>query len=786
MNTVKRHLVVAIGLTLFSLPVLAQTNGSGTVQQSSPLTQAATKVKSKKGNASTLVKLKLSTTPDPTPISGSIQLGIGYLNQDSYKFGEWTGLSTKGGYPLANVTIGQIPAWDSSNPNYWVLRGENLGLKSRTLSLQIGSFGSDNLTLSYQGIPHYEWQDALTPYSQVGENKFVLPSGFGGVDVSSASAWQSSVTNNLDPNLHTVNLMTDRQITKIQYTTKLTPHWTIMAQFRHDKKQGLLDFGSVIDGNGFSPASVLLPLPISYKINRIRFQGTYHTRNLVVSLGYLGSFYHDNLTSYEWQSAFTGESTWVNGAWPNGEGLAATPPDNMFNQGLFSGSWDLPSFYNTHVIWDASWGVETQDASLLPYTINTAVTTVNLPTLNANSQVKTTQDNLRIVTSPTERMELVAAFRYHDHADNSESFAFYPVYSAQTQSTTAYHNLPYSYRRETVKLALSYDLGRHIRPFIRYRYQEYHREFVAVGRTRSNRVLAGLNMNVGPMVQFRLTGDYGRRNGSFYMGSYRTQLEATGVYVAAADTNPTANLGVWEWDPLMQMFWFANRTRTGGQFSVDVTPPGPVYVSLNGQYNNDSYSDTTLGLLSNRNQTYSLDVGYTPSRTISSNAYFTYQRINWGQAGIYFPGFNYSQAFNFADYWHLASSQPMYMAGLNVKDRDLYIGLPHPVGLTFNASYSYSSAGIDVTTGSALASKAGAMPQITMRCLHFGVTGNYHFSPRLALQLGVAWERYLTSNWQYTNVAPGTIGPSDPAITMGIGSPDYSVTWTTLAIRYLF
>lgn len=787
MYTRNRYLVVGVGLALAGLPALARPAGAAppptsAVTQGLMLAQTDMAVPS---GAQGAAPANNGSAAPGTPVSGSIQLGGGYLNNDAYKFGEWTGV-VGGGYPLANIEFGKSPAWDSKDPDYWQVKGLNLGLASRTVSAEMGKRGSYKLSVSYQGIPHYEWENARTPYTQVGASTFRLPSNFGGVDVSSATAWQTSVTNNLNPNLHDVDLKTYRDITRVKYTARLNRHWSIDAQFRHDEKEGRMDFGSVLDGNGFSPASVLLPLPISYKINQLRFMGNYHGHGLNMSFGYLGSFYNDNLSSYQWDSAFTGEGNWVNGNYPNGRGLASTPPDNVFHQAIFSGSWGTP-FHDTHVVWDAAYGLEDQSAALLPYTTNPAITINSpLPTLNANAQVKTTQANLRLVTSPVERMEVVAALRYHDHADNNETFAFYPVTAdVGNQASTPVYNLPYSYRRETAKLSLAYNF-RHIRPFLRYRYRSYYRSFVAVGQTQGNRFTAGFNANMGSLVQMRVSGHYGRRHGTFYRNSFRTQLSETGVYNPAGDTNPQANLNLWTWDPLQQMFWFANRTRNGGQLSLNLTPPGPVTLTLSAQYNYDTYSDTTLGLLSNKNQTYSVELGYTPTRHVSVNAYGTYQRINWDQAGISFPGYNPAGAFDLTNSWRLASSQPLYLAGVNLKAHDLYVGLPNPVAINFNASYSYSSSGLTMSTGSALTADAGVMPDITMRRLHLGVTGNYHVTPQLALQLGVAWERYRSSNWHFDNISPGSVGPSDPVLTIGMGSPDYTVTWTTLAMRYHF
>lgn len=728
------------------------------------------------------------------PVHGKVKVGVGFLDQNSYKFGEWTGITGYGPYPILNVDIGQAPAWNSSNPNYWEISGSNLGLPSRTASATVGTLGSYSLEVSYQGIPHYQWQNAQTPYSLVNGNYLRLPANFGGLDTSSETAYNQSVNNNLKPNLHDVNLKTQRDISKAIYRVRLDKHWSVVAEVRHDHKDGLIDFGSAMASfGGGGPNSILVPLPISYNINQLRLETNYRAGALNLAVGYLGSFYHDNLQDYMWDNPYL-TPTNNSGYGSGGRGLAATPPDNVFHQMLISGSWGMP-VGATRVVWDAAYGLEEQSAALLPYTINPNIAiTHSLPVQNPNMEVKTTQANLRFVTSPLERMELSASFRYDNHADDSPTYGFYPVTNdTGAQSTTPFYNLPYSYQKRSGELSLAYNFGG-FRPFLKYKYEENDQSFVEVGTTQSNNVSGGVSWQPGEITQIRLTGGYARRHGSPYLGSYRYQLEEYGVYNPAGDTNPQnpANFGLWSNDPLLQMFWLADRTRRSAQLSVNITPTGPFSVGVDAQYLNDDYSDSTLGVLSSKTQTYTAEAGYYPARNFGLTLYGTYQRMTQDQAGIAFQGFNQAGAFNFNSYWLLSSSEPVYEAGLDIDGKQLKLGLRSAVDLKFNLAYTYTSDQLVIGTGSAQTASAGEFPNITTRLLHAAISGSYPLMERLSMRLGVGWERYLSTNWHFTGVHPWTIGSvgggslSELVLGTGQQAPNYTVTWVSLALNYRF
>lgn len=731
---------------------------------------------------------------DENPVRGKVYVGMGHLNQNSYKFGEWTGITGSGWQPLLNLKVGQWPNWNSNNPNYWMVSGTDVTLPSRFLKAEVGSMGNYSLSVTERGIPHYEYENALTPYSLVDGNYLQLPAHFGGLDTSSDSAWEQSVNNHLNPNLHDVNLKTQRDITRVQYRVALGHDWSFIAQFRHDHKNGNLDFGSVLAQSGGNPHSALLPIPIDYNINQIRLQGNYHKNQLAMAFAYYGSFYMDDLHSYRWDSAYLTPSGWnpAAGYENGGMGQAATPPDNTFNQMLFTGSWGMP-LAHTEVNWDAAYGEEKQSQALLPYTINPNLqVTQPLPVINPNMNVDVSQADFRLVSNPISRLQILASYRYHNHADKSPIYSFYTILAdASNQSTTPFYNLPYSYIRRNAKLKLAYELPNRFRPYVGFQFKQYTRSDVEVGETQEDLYQAGFNWTPIGLLDMRLTLDYGKRHGTGYMNSYRYQLENYGIYNPAGDLNAQdpANYALWSNDPLLRIYTFANRTKKDGHFSINIVPTNAITVGLDAIYQYDNYQDSTLGLLSEKQQTYTVEMGYDPTARFGFDTYATYQRINENQAGIAInPGYNQALAFDFKNLWALSGREPVYTAGLDFDVKKINVGLPRPVDIKLNASYAYASDTLDMNTGSGsdVAPAAGTFPNITTHLAHVGITGNYQATDRMGLQLGVIQETYWSNNWHFTGVQPGTLGPDDSVIQLGLTSPNYSIWWITFGLQYRF
>src|SRR5262249_8452837 len=82
--------------------------------------------------------------------TSSVEVGGLYVNKDSAKFGEFTGLDKKGGYAIGNL---QLFGGDADAGVFrWQLFGTNLGLDSRALNGEVSQQGKWRVSAGYNEI----------------------------------------------------------------------------------------------------------------------------------------------------------------------------------------------------------------------------------------------------------------------------------------------------------------------------------------------------------------------------------------------------------------------------------------------------------------------------------------------------------------------------------------------------------------------------------------------------------------------------------------------------------
>ncbi len=106
--------------------------------------------------------------------SASVELGGGYVSDDSFKFGEYTGLNQQGAFAVANADA----RYRNRDGRWLDLSATDLGLDSRSLNIAGGKQGSYRLSFGYKELPHNISDTALSPFLGVGTGSLTLPSGW--------------------------------------------------------------------------------------------------------------------------------------------------------------------------------------------------------------------------------------------------------------------------------------------------------------------------------------------------------------------------------------------------------------------------------------------------------------------------------------------------------------------------------------------------------------------------------------------------------------------------------
>ena len=115
------------------------------------------------------------SAPDPavaalTNPTNTIEVGAGYVSQDSFKFGQYNGLFNKGVYGIFNIDARGGAPYDSDSAQRWRIYGTNLGLDDRYLYGEFGDQGTYKVWGSYDQLrSNYATGDTYqTPFQGAG------------------------------------------------------------------------------------------------------------------------------------------------------------------------------------------------------------------------------------------------------------------------------------------------------------------------------------------------------------------------------------------------------------------------------------------------------------------------------------------------------------------------------------------------------------------------------------------------------------------------------------------
>ena len=115
-----------------------------------------------------------------TKPTSTLEVGAGYVSQDSFKFGQYNGLFDKGPYGIFNFDVIGGSPYDSDGTQRYRIYGTNLGLDNRYVYGEFGAQGTYNIWGSYDQLrSNYASGDTYqTPFNGAGSNRLTLPANW--------------------------------------------------------------------------------------------------------------------------------------------------------------------------------------------------------------------------------------------------------------------------------------------------------------------------------------------------------------------------------------------------------------------------------------------------------------------------------------------------------------------------------------------------------------------------------------------------------------------------------
>lgn len=709
-----------------------------------------------------LFLLEEAPAEEPTPVyTSEIEIGVGWSSEDSFKFGEFSGIESRGPFVIGNFFIRKRDPYDSDGTKYLTITGTNLGLDSRFLGVEYGHQGKFRIFLFLDQIPKFFLDDAQTPYIlNDGGTRLTLPAGWvaSDRDISELSALNGS----LQP------IQIDHQRTKYGggFEVNLDRHFTLTSEFTREEKEGSRTIAVIFGTNGGNPAGAVVPEPIDYETDNFSVTLEYVNDRGQFILDYNFSTFRNNKTFLTFQNPFSSGSYDPAANFPDGFGRMALPPDNKAHQVTFSGGYLFND--KTRGTINAGYTHATQNDAFLPFTVNPGLDApIPLPQASLVGEIDTIFANLNLNSRLTSKLTVNFNVKYEDRDNNTPRNVYIRVPNDTTDqgtidSSQARINVPYDREQLKGEFDLKYRFSRKASLEGGYRYEELERTFSEVAKTKEHRFLAKLRFRPGSTTSGWIGFEYGDRNGTAYIDNFLFLATHTPEFLGPDPEEEFEN------HPLIRKFFIADRQQTRIRGAFNWLASEKVVVGMFGHYTRDDYNNTVLGLTEQKTASGTIDVSFVPSEVVSYHGYFTYESLQYDQSGLShrpFPPLN--DLTDFADQgWTANTHDKVLTVGFGmdweaIKDK-----------LNIKADLTLSDADTEFfLTGGNLISFM-QLPELESKFYAADVRIEYQYTANILIR-----GRYWFQQLDVTDFALDGVNPDTMGFIIGLGnqSPNYSV-----------
>jgi MtrB/PioB family decaheme-associated outer membrane protein len=700
-----------------------------------------------------------------------VEVGVGYVSEDSFKYGEYTGLHEKGAYLIGNIDLTRR---NEANTHFFSLNGRNLGLSSRNLVIRGGEQGNFGLRLEYDEIPRYFSDTYQTPYLGAGTAVLTQPAGV--TDRATGATLAQRLASGVAENMRPYDIKTKRQGLGLGFSKNIVRGWDVVMNYKREEKEGSKMTGAMMQaGSGGTRGVVIVPEPQDYTTDNYEALARYTGEQLQMQFGYSASLFKNANESLTWDSLFTGDA--------NATGRFGLPPDNEFHQVNASGRYVFSRA--TTLSGSLSYGRMTQDEPFLPYSTGGV-----LPVRTSlDGKVYTTNASLRLNTRLMPKLGLTAGLRYDDR-DNKTAISEFNYITGDRDAggtgtaTNALRrtNMPLDMTKQSVYADLDYHLTSATKLKVGYDFHQVKHNYEPTTGDKEHTVKAEVRHRFSDMVAAGASYAYSDRNASDYDGSAPLWGTYSAGYLAALAT-AGGRTYAWLEAPSLRKYHAADRKRDKLGGFANVAPTDRIDLQFGAHYMRDKYPDTDIGLTKASNWIASFDANLQASDVLSGNFFASLDQYKTDQTGAHLPANpNIVQA--------ETGTIPASNYGVTtLADRTLTVGM----GLRYkplrkyevggNLMHSNSRGRTSFDLGSAITA-VGDLPDLISRVNRLEVFGRYFLQKNMTVNLKYAYEQYRSADWAWD--APLSVYSVASVIGTNHVSPNYKVHAVGVSLAYKF
>ena len=547
------------------------------------------------------------------------------------------------------------------------------------------------------GAHRYEFEHSTIPSLAVQGSRTPFD-GVGGTLLTLPGGWvrgdATTDMTQLSSALHHVEIGTERERVAASASWFERRGFTTELRAAHEYKHGTDPLGASL-----LTRATLLPEPIDQVTETFEAGLGYKAQGWSVDARYRFSTFRSDAESLTWDVPFTA----LNPATTQGQ--MALAPDNDAQQLSVDGSWRSSAGIKLNA--GLSMGQGRQDAALLPTSLTPGLV-VALPRASAAMEVDTTLAYLRMNWPHSRGFALRAELRY-DERDASAPIQLFPQVVTDTYLAAPRSNVVYDHAKTLARVEGDWRVGAD-RVVVRGQRLVTDRDEGSVAQTTEDSVSVEWRGSVFRVLE-----------GAFELGRDERDASASVPLAGPAPQNPA--LGYYNTAPMQRDRWSA---------SFSASPADAVSVEFRFDGRVEDYSGTAVGLTDRDDSGFGFDLNWVAREDIVLALFFQHQVLGYQQAG--------SQAFASAD-WSALSEDATAAWGLELDAPYLTEGF----GLRAELSLTDATGTVD------------DFPELSSQLLLLRVDGTWRFAERYALRLGWRHERFDSSDWAITGVAPDTV-----------------------------
>jgi MtrB/PioB family decaheme-associated outer membrane protein len=487
----------------------------------------------------------------------------------------------------------------ATDSQWFNLQADHVGYRDQRFAASINDYGKMKASFEFNQIPLFFSQDTRTLFT-------TTSSGVLSLDDAVQSGLQNKTTTPtaVAALAQPFDLRLKRSIAGVKTTYSANRYLDVDVSFKSTAKTGNQPWAGTF---GFSDA-VELAVPVQTRTTELGLALEWASRRGSARLGYDGSFFRNDVDTLVWDNPLRVADSPTLGPV---QGRMSLWPDSTMNAASATGLLNLPARSRaTAYISVGSWS---QNAPLVPFTINGILPLIPLDRATADAQARVTSMNYSFNSRPVDTVAFTARYRSYDfdnrtpvfHVGNTVSYD--TTVAAFAEGGTS----PYSLTRRTFDADVSVTPVKYSAFRAGYTREQVNQTFRSFDTTTEDTLRLSADASGLNWLMLRMVYEHAKRVGT---GFDEQALDDIGEQVS------------------LRQFDISDRTSDRVSLIMQVTPISAVAVNGTVSAGNEDRPGTVFGLRSNDNRAYSIGADFVPRKAVSLGVSYQYEKYTALQA----------------------------------------------------------------------------------------------------------------------------------------------------------